>query len=142
VYDMSMIIPDAGKIPLAKVFSREQVDGTLTMKLFRNNYSVDKGTVLGDLTEANFTGYAAIDLTTPVTQPALDANDRSWILWDLLTWTKAGATGNTIYGYWVENALGDLLWAETFDTGGWAMTVDGTPLQLYPRFTLASQFDN
>lgn len=139
---MSLIVPDAAKIPWMKIWTGEKAPVTLTIKLFRNDYVPVKGTVLGSLTEATFTGYASIDLTNPVTQPALDGTDRAWVLWDLVSWTKAGATGNTIYGYWVEDDDGNLLYVERFDSGGWAMTVDGTILQFYPRLTERSQFSN
>lgn len=139
---MSLIIPSIAKIPMQKIWTLEVAPGVLQMKLFKNDYNPVAGTILADLTVADFTGYVAKNLAGAATQAALDAGNRAVTLWNLLTWTKNGVTGNTIYGYWVVDGAGSLLWVERFASGGYAMTVDGTQLQLVPQLTARSQFLN
>lgn len=139
---MSLIIPNVGKKNFNKLFSGETAAHTLFLKLFQNNYTPVATTDVGDFTEASFSGYVTKTLSNPVTQAALDANNRAVTLYDLVTWTKSGATGNSIYGYYVLDNGGGLVWCERFVTGAWSMTVDGTILQFYPTFTNRSQFSN
>lgn len=137
-----LVIPDVAKIPMAKIWSGEDVNLPLHIKLFKNDYAPDHATELGDLTEADFDNYAAGELDNPATQVALDAGGRAVTRWDLESWEKDGATGNTIYGYWVEDDIGQLLWVERFASGAFAMQVDNTILQFYPTLTHRSQFEN
>lgn len=139
---MSLIVPDVGKIRLEKFITGEVAPAGFRTKLFQNNFTPGPATVIGSFTEATFSGYALANLSNPVTAAALDAQGRAFTLWDLVTWTKNGATGNTIYGYWVEDGASNLLWCERFDSGAFAMNTDGTVLQFYPRLTYKSQFSN
>ena len=139
---MALIIPNAAKVFMQKIWTGEIANSQLKVKLFKNDYTPVAGTVLANLTEADFTGYAVQNVNNPATQAALDVNNRAVTFWDLVSWTKNGATGNTIYGYWVVDNAGNFLWVERFVSGGYAMTVDGTVLNFYPSLTLASQFLN
>jgi hypothetical protein len=137
---MSLIVPKASRIPLQKIWTRETADASIYYRLFKNDYTPNADTVLGDLMQADFTGYAEIEINTPVTQVALDATFRAVTIWAMITWTKSGATGNTIYGYYARSEAGELLWAERFTSGAYAMSVDGQTLPLYPTLTYTSQF--
>jgi hypothetical protein len=139
---MAAIIPDIAKPRMSKIWTLEVAPGQLKVHLFKNNYTPDHTTVLANLTEANFTGYASADADNPVTQAALDVAGRAFVLWDMIRWTKAGATGNDIYGYWVVDSGGNLLWVERFITGVFSMNTDGSVLQFFPKLTWASQFSN
>lgn len=86
--------------------------GPAKLHLFQNNVTPTEDTVLTDLTEANFSGYAAANL---------DYSAASGIAAHVATATPtavvftraAGATSNSIYGYYVTNQAGtQLLWAE------------------------------
>jgi hypothetical protein len=139
---MSLIVPDIAKIPMQKIWTLEAAPGILKYKLFQNDYTPTHATILADLVIATFSGFIAKNLANPVTQAALDGGGRAVTLWDVIQWTKNGATGNTIYGYWCEDGAGNLLWVERFATGAYSMTVDGTVLQMTPKYTYRSQFSN
>lgn len=135
----NLVIPDVSKKPRATIL----LAGTVHKKvhLFKNNATISHSTVLTDLTEANFSGYAAVNLSGGAVAASLDASGRAVISWDTVSWTKSGATGNTIYGYYLtDNA--DLLsgvekWDNPID-----MSTDGLQLAMTPKDTTASQFSN
>lgn len=137
-----IVIPDVGKTANQKIWTGEKALPTLTIRLFQNNYTPVAASVLGSFTVATFTGYAGIDLANPVTQAALDASNRAVTFWDLVEWTKNGATGNTIYGYFVVDDDNNLLYAERFESGAWPMLDDLARLTFIPQLTYRSQFGN
>jgi hypothetical protein len=90
--------------------------GATKMKLFQNNVVVTPATLIGDLTEATFAGYVAKTLTWAV-GPYLNPAGQAEIQNGSVNWTPTDSvTPNAIYGYWVEDAAGNLLWAENFTT--------------------------
>jgi hypothetical protein len=93
--------------------------------------------------EADFTGYPAGGgaMATPVIAGALDVDNRAVCTWDAITFTKNGATGNDIFGYWAEDSLGNLLWCESFDASI-PLQTNGAFVTITPRFTNKSQFTN
>lgn len=136
-----VVVPDVGKKQLLKFLTGEVADIPTFIRLFKNDFTPGPATVIGDFTQADFSGYGAAATANPVTAAALDASNRAVVTWDPVTWTKNGATGNTIYGYYVVDSTGSLLWAERFD-GSIPMTVDGAFIQITPRFTFKSEFSN
>ena len=139
---MPLIVPNVGKIKLAELLVSEGAVLFDLVKLFRNNHTPGPLTTLADLTEANFSNYAAQALANPVVAAALDATNRAVITWDNLTFTKNGVTSNDIFGYWVVDDAGNLLWAERFSVAPIALTVDGQFIVFTPTLTGMSQFLN
>lgn len=88
------------------------------IKLFKNNITPNLSTLVADFTEADFTGYVKQTLSAPV-GPFIDPINGgvSIKLGDHLFVTTSPLTvGNTIYGWWVEDASGNLIAAQAFDT--------------------------
>lgn len=135
----NLIVPDTGKIAMAKVIV--QLHRPNEIHLFQNNYTPDHATSLGLLTEATFGGYILITITTPVVSPVLDSTNRAFITWDQVTFTCTGAPFNTIYGYYVCDDAGNLLWVERFDSPV-PVLVTGVFISLTPKLTDMSQFLN
>jgi hypothetical protein len=87
---------------------------TLKMMLFKNDYTPTPLTGIGDLTEADFGGYAlmsALDFGAPFQNPdgypEMDLPSQQWN-------SDGTAPSNNVYGYYVTTAGGDLLYAERF----------------------------
>jgi len=108
--------------------------------LFKNDYTPIATTVLADFTEADFDGYARIVLSGwPAA--ALDANDKASTELAAQTFTKSGAvTANTIYGVFVLDDVGNLLYAERNPAGGVVINTAGQTYSYLPRFTDKSEF--
>lgn len=91
-------------------------DGAV-VRLFKNDITPDRTTVLADLTEADFAGYAA---SSAVVWGAVfsDENDAANVVGGSKQFQASGpvSPAQQIYGYYVTNAAGDTLyWAERFD---------------------------
>jgi len=111
---MSVVIPNVGEVELLDKMLKESNED-YTLKLFKNNFYPDASTVVGDFEEADFTNYISVSITRSGWSIALESGKAKGEHSTVPTWT-CGATGNTIYGYWLEGATsGTLLWAERFD---------------------------
>lgn len=95
-----------------------QSGGSYYAHLFQNDYVPVDATVLGDLEEADFDGYAAV-FFDPV-----DFADPTWtpyvaqiLLTVFLTFTADSglAEPQTVYGYYVQNGDDELVWAERWE---------------------------
>ncbi len=137
----NLIVPNASKIELMKIACGLQSNYASRIKLFSNNHVPGPTTVAGSLVEATFTGYSFISLSGVSVSGSLDMESRAVLSYSACTWTKSGATGNTIYGYWVSDAAGVLLWVERFDSTI-PMVSDGAYLVITPAFTGMSQYAN
>jgi hypothetical protein len=96
---MAVVFPDVGKeVALAVLFDAGR---NPKIKLFKNNLNPVVATVLTDLTEADFSGYADIDLSA-ASAAAIDGTDRGFRELDANTFThNGGATTNSVYGWYV-----------------------------------------
>ena len=105
----------------------------LTMKLYTNNYTPVETSVPGSFTEASGGNYAAKTLANGSWTIETGNTPRDAI-YAQQTWTFSGALdgGATIYGYFIVDADGNLLWAELL---GATMTPasSGDILQVTPR---------
>jgi len=97
---------------------------------------------LAALTEATFTGYAPVVLSGGTVAPSVDAGGRAVLTWNQVSWTKNGGVGNQIYGYWVIDGPGALLFAERASTAPVRMASDGDSLLITPQLTDKSEFSN
>lgn len=111
-----------------------------TLKLYKAIAApLGDGTVLADFTEANFNGYAATSVGSWAA--AMTISNKAKAVGTPRTWTRsAGATSNTILGYYVisQDTL-FCLWAEEFDTPI-AMNIIGDTVTVVPTLTLFSEF--
>jgi len=89
---------------------------TLTARVYVNDLIPSPTTVKGALVEATFDGYVA---SAAVVWAAsfIGPGGVAYILGDLLQWLATGATVlETVYGFWLEDAGGDMLLVARFDT--------------------------
>lgn len=90
-----------------------------TLKLFQNNVTVSPATLLADLTEADFTGYAGISITeaswaAAVLQP--DGTARAINTTVRIFNATGTAIPNTVYGWYLINDGGSLCAMGNFPT--------------------------
>lgn len=110
---------------------------SLVLRLFRNDYVPVKSSLVTDMQEANFPGYAQINLNAwgPV---GPDANNDALVEETSRTFGCTGSgTPNTIYGYYVvEPVSGVMLWAERSTAPPVAMDAGGKSYIVKPRVQL------
>lgn len=87
----------------------------LTIHLYQNDFTPSPGMVIGDLTEADFDGYASFAMN-PIIGPYLNPAGQPEIQNASHNWTPTGSTTpNTIYGYYTTQTGGGLRSAERFN---------------------------
>jgi hypothetical protein len=137
---MPLVTPNEGELELLDKMLKEAltVDENLTLQLFRNDYTITDDTKSSSFTVATFTNYSAQALTRANWSTAATVAGKAQSEYsNQLSWT-CGATGDTVYGYWVVGvSSAKVLWAERFGTP--RALADSDILNLTPRFTFSSE---
>jgi hypothetical protein len=112
---MPLVVPTEGELELLRkcILATAETEAYI-LKLYQNSYAPGPTTTATSFTEASFSNYAAVTLSrTSWGTPTLNGNIGQ-TSYAQQSWT-CGATGNTIYGYYVLGATsGKVLWAEQF----------------------------
>jgi len=134
-----LFLASSGSEALLNVLMAEYNSVNVVVHLFKNDYSPSWNSVLADFVESDFDGYAPQNVAQFFFQGfagqigymlALDSN------------TFLVGSGTTppqvAYGYWIQDAAGDLLWAERDPDGPVDMSSFGNQYQIYPRLGLSN----
>ncbi len=116
---------------------RDNALSTAELRLYKANITPAHGDVIGDYTpsEADFTGYGS---ALPTWAAVTIASNRAQSTGSPISWTKLGATGNTIYGYFIRRPGGYLVGAKKF-ASTIDMNDDGDNMTVQPIGTLVDQ---
>jgi len=110
---------------------------TAKVHLYSNDYTPDKDTVIGDLTETTFSGYAAASLTWGTA--FLDGQKVACSSAGQKAFTKSGATSDNVYGAYITDVAGTgLLRAARLPDAPAFMDVDGSVLLITLLLTLTN----
>ena len=85
------------------------------LKLFVNNILPTPATPLGAFTEASFPGYLAADLAGAFGAPVKVQDGQYQIATGFFTFTCTAAPGQTVYGWWIDDAA-NVKMAQAFDS--------------------------
>ncbi|HLC17492.1 MAG TPA: hypothetical protein VJM57_00565 [Thermodesulfobacteriota bacterium] len=137
---MALTLMDIGADEILKTYfnnARPAGGNNLTIKLFTNNVTPADTDTAGTYTEATGGGYAAKTITNGSWTVTV-GNDPSDAAYAQQTWTFTGAltTNPTIYGYYVVDADGTLLWAEKL-AASFTPANNGDELKITPKFQLS-----
>jgi len=134
---MPLVVPDIGEL-VALASWLAGVAPTLTMRLYKNNYTPVDASILTDFTEANFSGYAAVGIT--MGSPSEVSNKAKSVATAPAVYThNGGGTANTIYGYYIhDTVLNQLMWAERFGSSQ-IMTNNGDQISVTAVLTFDSE---
>lgn len=128
------ILEDYATLPTDPAFE------TPTMHLFQNDFAPNVAMVLADLTEATFSGYAAA-AGLAWGAPFINADGRAET--DLPSQQfqhDGGAVANLVYGYYLTNAAGTVLYgAERFADAPIAMSFATNAIVVLSRLTQGNQ---
>jgi len=138
---MALVLADVGADELLKVyFNQDRPTGgnDLTMKLYTNDYTPLDTSVAGSFTAATGGGYVDKTLTCG-SWTVTTGNDPSDAVYAEQTWTFTGAlSGNPgIYGYYVLDADGTLVYAERLGAPVITPTNNGDQLKVTPKFQMS-----
>jgi len=140
---MPIIVPIAGE---KKMLDKYLAIDTLRVQLFQTNITPSSTTVLATFTaggvEANYSGYTSQSIfIADWTAAADDGTGRAFstnILKIFINTT--GVVGNNIYGYWITDPGGALLWCERFGSAPIDMLTAGKSFYWLPILTFKSEF--
>ncbi len=139
---MALKVPNEGELELLDKMLKDalSVDENYILKLYKNDYTPLDTSTIGSFTIADFTNYVHKTLTrTNWSAAATNGSSKAESSYGTApeSWT-CGASGNTIYGYWVEGASSaKCLWAERFATA--RVLASGDVLNITPKFTLTTE---
>lgn len=138
---MALKVPQEGELQLLDKMLRDTLstDEIYLLKLYKNDVTPGDADTNATYTEATFTAYYSRSLTRAnwnisatngtKAESSYGSSPESW---------TCGASGNTIYGYWVEGqASSKVLWAERFASQ--RTLSENDVLNITPKFTLTSE---
>lgn len=137
---MALVLADVGADIILNAFfndSRAAGGHDLTLKLFATDVTPADTSTAGSFTEASGGGYSSKTLSNGSWTVA-SANDPSDAVYAEQTFVFTGTltTNGTIYGYFVVDADGVLVWAEKFSSS-FTPANNGDQLKLTPKFQLS-----
>lgn len=126
-------IADGYKTTFLETF-RSSLLNTLTMHLYKNNFTPVHGMILSDFVEADFTGYAAQAITT-FGSSTLTGGFYAQTQAALATFTQSGTSVTCdVYGYYMTDSGGTLVYAELNPNGVVSMSATGLTYVVLPNF--------
>ncbi len=108
--------------------------GERLLRLFTNNLTPGKTTVIGDITEASAAGYSSFTLAgTGWTTSSVGGVNAAVYSQQVFSFT----TGVTVYGYYVTTTevIPQLLWVERFSVAPYTLPAGGGEIAITPRIT-------
>lgn len=135
---MAIVASDQSERNLIDRLLNGNTGENLLLKLFKNDVTPGESTVVGDFTEADFSGYAAKTLTNSSWAAATtDGGGSSSSSYAEQTFTPTADPAQDIYGYYIVGATsGKLMWAERFSDAP-RNVAGGDDLKVTPKFGLA-----
>ncbi len=133
---MAIFIPNVGENKMLEYILGKASAGTVTLKLYTNNYDPIATSVASSFTECTIAGYAAKSIAT--SDWGSVSTNGSGKAQSVVTPSDFSFTGSgTVYGYYVVDSAGVLLFAEKFPA---ARTIaSGDNMSLTVTFTAVTE---
>lgn len=139
---MAFVLADAGATLLANIiFNNTRATGgnNLTLRIFATDVTPTQASTAGSFTEMTGGNYSAKTLTMgDWTVSTVGGIVQAAFAKQTYEFTGAPTTNTSAYGYYVTDADGVLVGAETFTDGPYAITGATTPLSVTPVLQISS----
>lgn len=135
----TLVMPNVGEVlALKNLLGHTAADTPLKLKLFSNDRTPASGDTAASYTEVAGGGYANVSFTGA--SWTVTAGSPSTASYAAQTFTFTGTTTapGTIYGYYVTNNTGILLWAQRLTSPPFTPAVNGDSVVVTPQITLGS----
>ena len=136
---MALVLSDVGADALLEAYFNNDwpTSKDLTLKLFCNDITPVDTHIASSFTEATGGGYAAKTLTNGswVIASANDPSDATYAE-QTFTFTGVLTTNTNVYGYYIINGDGTLVWAEKL-SATFTPNASGGTLSITPQFQLS-----
>lgn len=133
---MALVIPNVSEVKLLNNLLNISAPTNTILHLYSNNLTPSSTTVIGDVTEVASGGYAAITLTSTSWTVATSGGGVSTASYPEQTFNIT--TSATIYGYYITNLAGDLLWLERFTAAPFQLPGSGGQILITSQLSLNS----
>jgi hypothetical protein len=139
---MALLVPNVGEDKMIKLI----VNGTtaastgecLMLRLFSSNTTPTSTMTLLDYTEAAFTGYASVTMSSgswTITPGAPTSATQT----AATTFTCSATTSVSVYGYYLSQEFSSILmWSERFSDGPYTIANSGDKIIITPTLTLST----
>jgi hypothetical protein len=124
---MALVVPNEGEVSLLQKMLNQNQTSTLLLKLFSNNLTPSYNTTLSDIIEVTTTGYVPATVTNSnwtVSTPSATTYAQAGYAEQAFTFSAA-AFQTYVYGYYVTDTLGNLLWLERFTNAPFTVPTAG-----------------
>ncbi len=131
---MSLTVTLTSEIILLQYIMGLTEPGNKILHLYKNNATVSHATTIGSLTESTEAGYAPITLYSISWTIAQDMSGVTTAIYSEMPFNFT--TGATVYGYYVTDTLGNLLWVEQFSGAPYQLPTTGGQIAVEAEVTL------
>jgi hypothetical protein len=131
------LVPNAGEEQIIKGLLNVEPSENLVLRLFKNDITPTSTMTLTDYTEATFTGYSAVTLSSGSWN--VSSSDTAYAEYAAgVPFTCTQTTSENVYGFYLTGAGSSALyWSERFDVAPRTITYVGDSLSPRPKITLA-----
>jgi hypothetical protein len=133
---MALVIPDISEVVLLNNMLNIATPTNTVLHLYSNNLTPSSTTVIGDVTEVASGGYASVTLTSSSWTVATSVGGITTATYSEQTFNIT--TSSTVYGYYITNVAGDLLWLERFTAAPFQLPGSGGQILVTSTISLNS----
>jgi hypothetical protein len=133
---MALVIPNVSEVTLLNNMLNVATPTNTILHLYSNNLTPSSTTVVGDVTEVTSGGYAAITLSSLSWTVATSGGGITTASYAEQTFNIT--TSATVYGYYITNVAGDLLWLERFTAAPFQLPGSGGQVLITSQVSLNS----
>ena len=133
---MALVIPNVSEVTILNNMLNIATPTNTILHIYSNNLTPSSNTVIGDITEVTSTGYSAITLTSSSWSVSTSVGGITTASYAEQTFNMS--TSATIYGYYVTNIAGGLLWLERFTAAPFQLPSSGGQVLITSQVSLNS----
>lgn len=132
---MALVVPDGGERRMLEYIVNKSAPTALTIRLYVNDVDLSsEGFSASNFTEASGAGYVAVALpganwVVSTTSGISTARYATGVTFNF-------SVGQQLYGYYVTNAGGDVMWAEEFPSAPFSLPAGGGSVVVQPQVQL------
>jgi hypothetical protein len=132
---MAFIVPDIGEVQLLKrlLGIGGTANGSLTLRLYENDPTIDENTTIGLLTECTAAGYASITLAGASWAVPITVSGQTSTSYAQQTFSFTGAA--TVHGYYITDGS-NLVLVERFASAPFVVPAAGGQIAITPTMNL------
>lgn len=133
---MALLVPNEGEVYALEAFTGKTPATAPILCLFQSNTTPAETDTVASYTEATWTGYSAITLTSASWGAASGGAPSSHAYAQQTFTSSAGSQSQNNYGYFVKSTTSaKLLWAERFSDGPYQIVNNGDQIKVTPTVT-------